>query len=206
MNAQPLNRSTLRSAATEDGLTVEPLSRSTQDKIARAEAALIDLPQLDLPLTHRFAPGLYFREIFMPQGALVIGHEHKTEHFNVVLTGKAMVQIDGKVEIIAAPSVFVSKPGIRKVLYILEDMRWATLHPTDETDIAKLEDLLIIKSPVWQAAHDELHALVNFAANGQPTQLSTPQVATVQTPAPRTAAVPAAAPGQLSTPQPAIKL
>lgn len=115
--------------------------------IERVEENLLHLPQIGMPLTHRFAPGVYLREIFMPAGTFVIGHEHKTEHFNIVLTGRARVLVDGVVREVGAGEVFVSKPGVRKVLYILENMRWQTVHPTDETDISKLEELLIIKSP-----------------------------------------------------------
>jgi hypothetical protein len=98
---------------------------------------------VECPLKHQFAKGVYFREIFMPAGTFVVGHEHKTEHFNVVLSGCAKVLMDGEVVDIIAPCVFVSKPGVRKCLLITEDMRWATIHPTDETDIEKLEDIHI---------------------------------------------------------------
>jgi hypothetical protein len=101
---------------------------------------------VECPLNHQFAKGIYFREIFMPAGTFVIGHEHKTEHFNVVLSGCAKVLMDGEVVDIIAPCVFVSKPGVRKFLLITEDMRWATIHPTDETDIEKLEDMHIDRS------------------------------------------------------------
>jgi hypothetical protein len=37
----------------------------------------------------------------------------------------------------------VSKAGVQKVLYILTDMTWQTVHVTDETDLEKLEELLI---------------------------------------------------------------
>ena len=122
--------------------------------IERAEAELLKLPQLDCPLTHKFAPGVYMREILMPAGSFIIGHEHKTEHFNVVLSGRARVMMDGVVEEIVGPCTFVSKPGVRKVLYILEDMRWATVHPTRETDLDKLDRKLIRKSEAWLSANE----------------------------------------------------
>src|SRR5690242_10473496 len=63
--------------------------------IERLEAQLLSEPQLPAPVTHHFAPGVYMREIFMPAGAFVIGHEHRTEHLNVILTGRASVMMDG---------------------------------------------------------------------------------------------------------------
>jgi hypothetical protein len=35
---------------------------------------------IELPIVHRFTPGLYIREIFMPAGALVTSKIHKTEY------------------------------------------------------------------------------------------------------------------------------
>ena len=100
-------------------------------------------PQIELPLSHQFAPGVYLRTIFMPKGTFVIGKKHKTEHFNIVLTGSANVLIEGELRGIKAPSIFVSPPGSKKVLNILEDMLWATVHPTDETDMDELEKMMV---------------------------------------------------------------
>lgn len=118
--------------------------------IERLEESLLQLEQADVPLVHRFSDGAYVREVFMRAGLLVIGHEHKTRHFNIVLTGKAMVMMDGVVQRIEAPAIFESEPGVRKVLYILEDMRWATLHVTPERSLEVLEDILIVKSAAHQ--------------------------------------------------------
>lgn len=137
---------------------LEPVSGPTNAEIERVEAALLEAPQVEMPVQHRFAPGVYAREIFMPAGTFVIGHEHKTEHFNVVLSGRARVLTDGVVREIAAPDVFTSGAGVRKVLLILEDMRWMTIHPSTETDPDKLETLLIVKSETF-IKHAELQAL-----------------------------------------------
>lgn len=105
---------------------------------------LAALPQTDCPLVHRFAPGVYLREISMPADTIVIGRVHKTEHFNVILKGAALiVHDDGRREELRAPMTFVSKAGVQKVLYIIEDMIWQTIHVTPETDMAKLESDLV---------------------------------------------------------------
>jgi hypothetical protein len=113
------------------------------------EAELLKHPQVEAPLTHHFSPGVYLREVFMPAGSIIIGHEHTTEHFNIVLSGTAQVVIDGKMSRIVAPCVFPSGVGVRKALLIEQDMRWLTVHPTDETDLEKLEAKLIRKSEVF---------------------------------------------------------
>lgn len=136
----------------------EPQALLTLDKVERLEAALIAREQVDIPLTHRFAPGVYLREVFMPAGTIVIGHAHNTEHFNIVIKGRATVMMDGVVQEIEGPQVLVSKPGVRKCLYIHEDMVWQTVHPTDQTDLSILEDLLITKSETF-LAHQDLKLL-----------------------------------------------
>lgn len=126
-------------------------------RVNQIEGELLRLPQVECPVTHGFSPGVYLRTISMPAGTIVIGHKHRTKHFNVLLRGAAKVIIDGEVKELRAPLVFESEAGVRKVLYILEDCDWATIHATDETDVAKLEEDLIEKSPEF-LEHSRLEA------------------------------------------------
>ena len=118
--------------------------------LEKLEGQLLNLPQVECPLVHKFANGVYYREIHMPAGAFIIGQQHKTEHFNIILSGRASVLIDGVVQQIKAPDSFISGVGVRKVLFIHEDMRWVTIHPTDITDVDKLEALLVEKSETFK--------------------------------------------------------
>jgi hypothetical protein len=105
--------------------------------------------QVDCPVTHHFAPGVYLREIFMPAGTIVIGKIHKTEHFNIIERGRCHIRHDnGEVQVLQAPLTFVSKAGVQKVLYIEEDTVWKTIHVTNKTDLMELEELLIEPPPV----------------------------------------------------------
>ena len=121
-------------------------SRTDRDNAIRILSK--DYPA-DFPLNHYFAPNVYVREIFMPAGALVIGKLHATEHLNIITTGRCVVwtEQDGLKEY-AAPYTFKSKAGTRKFLYIYADTTWMTVHVTEETDLEKLEDQLIIDDPI----------------------------------------------------------
>lgn len=131
---------------------VNAISVTNMD-VERIEDALLKQgAECNCPLTHRFAPGVYLREIFMEKGLFVIGHEHKTEHFNIVLSGRASVLMNGHVEHIKGGDVFTSQPGVRKVLVIHEDMRWQTVHPTQSTDLKTLENELIVHSASYTVA------------------------------------------------------
>jgi hypothetical protein len=115
-----------------------------EDPVDVLEALLMTLPErIDAPLVHRFTPGLYVREIFMPKGAIIISKIHKTEHPYTVSKGWARV-FDGKgIVDIRAPYTGITKPGTRRVLLIVEDCIWTTYHPSNETDLDKLEEQLI---------------------------------------------------------------
>lgn len=126
-------------------------------KIELVEKQLLDFPQVDVPLVHLFGPDVYLRTVKMPKGSIVIGHEHKTEHFNIVLSGSATLGVGVDAVEIKAPMIFVSKPGVRKVLQIHEDMIWTTIHPTKETDLTKLEDQLIVKSETFKQKALQCH-------------------------------------------------
>jgi hypothetical protein len=153
---------------------IEPLKsyqvqEAVNARIEEVEGQLLPLQQREMPLVHHFAPGIYTREILMPRGTFVIGHKHKTKHFNVVLTGRAIVMMDGVSHHIAAPCIFVSEPGVRKVLYIVESMRWATIHtnPDDETCVEVLEDRLIEQSATYKAHMEDMKQLKELAEVAQ---------------------------------------
>jgi len=116
-------------------------------EMEQVEAALLRMPgQVECPVEHFFAPGVYCRQTTMPAGSVVIGHEHRTEHLNMVLKGRAVVLVDGVRHEIRAPYVVTSQPGTRKIALVLEDLVWLTVHPTEERDLEKLEEMLIVKS------------------------------------------------------------
>lgn len=105
---------------------------------------LRQMPAVEMPLVHRFTPGLYVREIFMPKGSLVISKVHKTEHPYVISKGHAAVWTAGEgVAQLKAPHCGITKPGTCRVLFIHEDCIWTTFHPTTETSVEVLEATLV---------------------------------------------------------------
>lgn len=98
------------------------------------------------PVTHHFAPGMYAREIFMPKGHVIVGKIHKHAHLSMLTKGEVSVLTERGVEHLKAPLTFTSYPGAKRVVYMHEDTVWTTFHPTDETDLEKIEDHVIAKS------------------------------------------------------------
>ena len=94
--------------------------------------------------SHRFAPGVYTREMFVPKGLMITGAIHKTEHISIFLEGRMLVTDGyGESKEIVAPMVEIALPGVKRAGIALEDVRWITIHPTDETDLSVLEDMLV---------------------------------------------------------------
>lgn len=88
-----------------------------------------------LPLVHRFTPGLYIREIFIPKGTLLTTVEHDVKHPFIISQGCVSVWSDNEGEVIyEAPYTGITTPGTRRIVYAHEDTIWTTIHPTDLKD------------------------------------------------------------------------
>ena len=101
------------------------------------------------PVVHDFAPGIYRRRFTSPAMCLVVSAIHAQEHFFVVTTGRVRVcGINGgkvnELEDIVAPYHGRTMPFTRRVLFFLEETEWTTYHVTDETDVQKILDYIII--------------------------------------------------------------
>jgi hypothetical protein len=117
----------------------------SREKLLRLEAAMLEQPQIEIPVRHIFAPGLYAREIVIPKGTLLTGKIHKTPHLNVISQGDISVLTEHGIQRITGPAVLVSSAGIKRAGYAHEETRWMTVHVTNETDLSKLEEELIAK-------------------------------------------------------------
>ena len=134
---------------------VKPFAIAKHEGVEQVEAAMLNLPQVDCPVVHRFGPGIYIREVTMPADTFAIGHRHKSRNLNVMLTGKIVMQRNGEMITISAPFVFTAEPG-RKVAYVVEECVWQNIYATDETDIDKLEEMFLDKSETW-VDHEKEH-------------------------------------------------
>jgi hypothetical protein len=125
-----------------------------RDKVLRLEQALLSMPHTHIPedVHHHFAPGVYMRELRIPKGAVLTGKIHRTAHLNILAKGDISVMTEHGVKRLVAPCVIESAPGIKRAGYAHEDCVWICVHPTTETDLAKLEEQLI--APSFEALGD----------------------------------------------------
>lgn len=96
---------------------------------------------VEMPLRHFFADGCYVREIFMPAGAVVVGHIHKHEHVAISCGDYTIVDHSGRKRM-QGYQVFISQPGAKRCLVIHRDTVFTTIHrlrDPDQRDIETLE-------------------------------------------------------------------
>ena len=121
----------------------EPDAANVRRAIFALEDRLKECEQAPVITRHRFTPGLYIREMVVPADTWLTGAIHKTEHLSIMLTG-SMIVTDGlgSSKEIHAPIIEKGLPGIKRIGLTLEEVRWITVHVTDETDADALDEML----------------------------------------------------------------
>lgn len=119
---------------------------ATRRKIDDLEGVMRCMPQAIIPTLHHFTKGIYAREIRIPAGATLTGKIHRTWHLNILAAGDISVMTEDGIRRLQAPQILVSPPGTKRVGHAHADCVWITIHGTDETDLAALEDQLIAPS------------------------------------------------------------
>ena len=98
------------------------------------------------PLFHNFSNGLYTREIHIPKGYLIIGKIHRNEHIVHLTKGSLLVADEFGTRKLKAPATFVSKSGVKRVGYIIEDVVWMDIHRTDAKTVKDVEKEIFVDS------------------------------------------------------------
>lgn len=108
----------------------------------------------DCTLTHTFSPmheeygcRTYARQMFIPQGTLIIGKIHRHQHLNFIMQGKVSVSTEFGKKYFEAPCTFVSEEGLKRAVYAEEDTIWVTVHMTKHLELDTIESELI--SPTY---------------------------------------------------------
>lgn len=126
--------------ATDIELAASALSEPLLPRVERLQQTMEHLPQVDCPVRHHFAPGIYAREINITAGTVVVGAMHKTQNLIVVSKGRLLVATEEGACEVSAGDTLVCRPGKKNAVLALEDARWTNFHanPDDETDLEVL--------------------------------------------------------------------
>jgi hypothetical protein len=112
--------------------------------IMRFQNGMAELPGVfgaeGRPLVHKFAPGVYCREVHLLAGDQVVGRIHKHAHLNFINKGSVTVFTEFGTDEHKAGDSFVSQAGAKRVVLAHEDTVWTTVHPNPDncTDVQQL--------------------------------------------------------------------
>jgi len=119
----------------------------TRDEVIDVvESIIANQPQIECPVTHRFTPNMYIREVFVPAGTILTSEIHKEEHPHVLSLGKiTMWDGEGGQIMVSAPYCGITKANARRVVYVHEDCIFTTFHVTDKTTVEEAENDIFIE-------------------------------------------------------------
>lgn len=122
--------------------SIYAMQKAMADRIASG-----DLKEVEMPLTHTFAPGVYVRTAYLKAGSIVVGKIHKHSHANILSQGDVTVMTEsGGQQRLTGFMPMVSEAGTKRAVYTHTDAIWTTIHLTNSTDLAEIEDELIAKT------------------------------------------------------------
>jgi len=94
---------------------------------------------------HNFSDGLYAKEMIMPAGYVAYSHSHAYSHLSILAKGRVIVKTDDYNREYVAPACINIEANTHHQIESLEDCVWFCIHATDETDIDKIDEVLIGK-------------------------------------------------------------
>ncbi len=135
----------------------------TRAQIDTFQTELSKLPQCtQIKTDHIFHAGMYCRKVWRPAGTCVVGRIHKQAHLFMCVSGTIIAWSETGMRQLESGDVIQSQPGTKRVTYALTDATVMTVHRTDLTDIAQLEDALL--EPDSSSLYDiDNHVLVEKA-------------------------------------------
>lgn len=122
------------------------LSTPTLQQIKRIQDVVAAHPQVECPVEHFFAPGMYTRKFTAPAETIVVGKMHRHQHPTFLMSGTVRINTDKGMQEITGPHIWISQPYAKRVLYTLTECVFATVHlnPTDTQDLDAIEADVIV--------------------------------------------------------------
>lgn len=125
------------------------------------------MEQVECPVEHYFAPGLYTRKCTIPADSVVVGKMHRHQHPTFLMSGTVRINTDRGMETITGPHIWISQENAKRALYTITDCVFATVHlnPTDTNDLEAIEAEVIV--PDGLIPHDPQELIGEFAESLQ---------------------------------------
>jgi hypothetical protein len=105
-----------------------------RERLVYAEQVVRQMEQVEVPITHHFAEGVYARGGVIKKGTVFVGRVHLQSQINIISKGDMTILMEGGVVRLVGPCTWVSPPGAQRAAYANEDTYWTTILGTHETD------------------------------------------------------------------------
>lgn len=112
----------------------ELTTTASREKVERLEEEMTNLPQVDCPVRHYFAPGLFAREITIPKGCVLVGAVHRRDNLAVLSAGKLQIVTDDGTKEISAPMTVSIKAGSKNCAVAVETAVWTNFFPNEDDE------------------------------------------------------------------------
>jgi quercetin dioxygenase-like cupin family protein len=99
--------------------------------------------EIDLHTQHFFSEKIYAKQMKLPAGHFAVSHKHNYDHLSILSTGIAEVTTDTETRQYTAPACIDIKAGVEHKIVAITDVDWFCLHHTTETDVNKIDKVLI---------------------------------------------------------------
>lgn len=100
---------------------------------------------VDPGIVHNFSDGLYAKQMTIPKGYVAGQHAHTFSHLSILAKGKVIVKTDTTEQIYEAPACIEIRKNVNHMITALDDSVWFCVHATDETDVDRIDEVLIQK-------------------------------------------------------------
>jgi hypothetical protein len=119
-----------------------------QSNIFKLQDFMLQQEQAETETIHHFSDGIYARELRIPAGVCIVGALHKTKHFMMVSKGRCSIATHEGSTVVEAPYIVETQPGIKRVVYAETDTIMTTFHVTNETDIEKIAEQILVQENI----------------------------------------------------------
>lgn len=126
-----------------------PSTQHPLEAVRGLEAALMQLPQIDLNTKHVVFGKMCARTIYIPAGVALTGALTRCDNICVV-SGDIIVTTDEGSKRLSGFNVIPAKAGAKRAGYAIADTYWTTIWFTELTDIRAIEDEMTEESGMLQ--------------------------------------------------------
>ncbi len=133
----------------------DDMSMPFRERIMALETRLAELPQVEIPIEHHFAAGIYARTMIAPRGTVLTGKIYKVPQMIILNAGEITIRSEFFNGRIRGPHIYESPVGAKRFGYCHTDVVWTCLTSVKATNVEDAE------REIYAGSYEELDHLLN---------------------------------------------